>query len=258
MARFLPFLLACGLIVVDGCNRQQPANPSAAKGNTGGPATPPVAGPATTPGQLVDKVLPVVQQPSSAVQPVAQGPKIELGDSEGRPALFFELRTGLVIRVSNTKYHKLGWVDSYDASVQPENGEQAKVLVRTETLGRDGKAPTYAATVNGKPVAKQSDKKLVGFSLKDSASGIVLARPLANSRTELSYDPMGRVEQQTTIVAGLGTILTKFSYDPTGRQQVAQQDFQNEGKTYTVNYSDYRWDSTGRLDGYTARVVKAE
>jgi hypothetical protein len=258
MARFLSFLLAFGLIVVGGCDRQQPADPSAVKGNTGVPAKPPFAGPATTPGQPVDKVLPVAQQPNNPVQPVAQGPKVELGDSEGRPTLFFELPADLVIRVSDTKYHKPGWVDSYDASVQPENGEQAKVLVRTETLGGDGKAPTYAATVNGKPVASQSDKKLVGFSVKDSASGIVLARPLANARTELSYDPTGRVEKQTTTVAGLGAIVTKFSYDPTGRQQVAQQDFQNEGKTYTVNYSDYRWDSTGRLEGYTARVVKAE
>jgi len=258
MARLMPFLLAFGLIVVGGCGRQQPANPSAAKGNTGGPAKPPFAALAETPGQPGGRAPSVVQQPSSPVQSVAQRPTVELGDSEGRPVLFFELRTGLVIRVSDTKYHNVGWVDSYDASIQPENGEQAKVLVRTEAPGGDGKAPSYAATVNGTPVPRQSDKQLVGFSLKDSASGIVLARPRANSRTELSYDPTGRVELQTTIVEGLGTILTKFSYTPTGRQQVAQQDFQNEGKTYTVNYSDYRWDSTGRLEGFTVRVVKAE
>jgi hypothetical protein len=258
MARFLPLLLASGLVAVFGCDRQQPASPSEAKGNTGGPAKPPFADSATTPRQPGGKVPPIVQQPSSPVQPVAQGPKVELGDSEGRPVLFFELRTGLVVRVSDTKYFKLGWVDSYDASIQPENGAQAKILVRTETPGGDGKAPSYAATINGKPVPKQSDKNLVGFSLKDSVSGIVLARPRANSRTELSYDPTGRVESQTTIVDGVGTTRTKFSYDTTGRQQVAQQDFQNEGKTYTVSYSDYRWDSTGRIEGYTARVVKAE
>ncbi len=260
MARFLSFLLIFGVTVTAGCDRQQPVNPSVAKGNTAvptAPAKPPSMAPATTTGQPGVKAQPTFQQPSSPVQHVAQEPKAELGVSEGRPVLFFELRTGMVIRISKIQYDNTGSpLNSYEASVQSEKGEEAKVLVRTETPA--GVASTYAATVNGKPVTRQSDKKLVGFSVKDSAGGVVMARPRANSRTEFSYDPTGRVELQTTIVEGLGTNLTKLSYTPSGRQQVAQQDFQHEGKTYTINYSDYRWDSTGRLEGYSAQVVRAE
>lgn len=188
MARFLPFLLASGLVAAFGCDRPQSSSPSEAKGNTTGPAKPPFAdSSARIPEQPSGKLPPIVQQPSSPVQPVAQGPKVELGDSEGRPVLFFELRTGWVVRVSNTRYHKLGWVDSYDVGIEPGNGAQAKVIVRTETPGGDGKAPSYAATIDGKPVPRQSDKNLVGFSLKDSVSGIVwlalVPTPVPNSHT---------------------------------------------------------------------------
>src|SRR5205085_2631760 len=153
---------------------------------------------------------------------VAQGPKVELGDSEQRPVLFFELRTGMVIRVSDIKYDKLGWVDSYEVSVQPDKGEDAKVLVRTETPAGGGKAPTHAATVNGKPVPRQSDKKLVGFSVKD-AGGVVLAHSGGTVQINMQ---------------------TKLSYDSMGRQQVAQQGFQHEGKTFAITYSDYRRDKS--------------
>ena len=236
MSRFLPYVLVFGLAATVGCDRQQPATPAAAKGNTGGPTPstkPPSGDSVTTPVQPGGKVPPVVQQPSAPIQPVVQGPKVELGDSEQRPVLFFELRTGMVIRVSDLKYDKMGWVESYVASVQTDNGEQAKVLVRTDTPAEGGKAPTHAATVNGKPVSRKSDKKLVGLSVKDTG-GVVLARP-----------------------SGIN-IQTKFSYDPTGRQEVAQQNVQHEGKTFTITYSDYRRENSGRLAGYTAQVVKAE
>jgi len=234
MTRFLPWVLVLGLAATVGCDRRQPATPTATKGVTGGPTPstkPPFGDPVTTPREPGGKVPPVVQHPSGPVQPVAQGPKVELGDSEQRPVLFFELRTGLGIRVSDIKYDKLGWVDSYEASVQPDKGEEAKVLVRTETPAGGGKAPTHAATVNGKPVSRQSDTKLVGFSVKDTG-GVVLARSIK--------------------------IQTKFSYDPMGRQEVAQQEFQHEGKTFLITYSDYRREKSGRLAGYTARVGRAE
>ncbi len=170
----------------------------------------------------------------------------------------------MVIRVSDIKYDKLGWVDSYEARVQPDKGEEAKVLVRTETPPAGGMAPTFAATANGKPVPRQSDKNLVGFSVKD-ISGVVLARGggtgRLNMQTKFSYDPTGRQDGSEQVAQQDGktfAITTKFSYGPTGRQYLAQQDVQHEGKTFAIAYSDYRWEQSGRLAGYTAQVVKAE
>lgn len=264
MSRFLPYVLVFGLAATVGCDRQQPTNTAAAQGNTDGPTPstkPPSGDHVSTPGQPGGKVPPVVQQPSGPIQPVVQGPKVELGDSEQRPVLFFELSTGMVIRVSDLKYDKMGWVESYVASVQTDNGEQAKVLVRTDTPAEGGKAPTHAATLNGKPLSGKSDKKLVGLSINDTG-GVVLARPSGiNIQTKVSYDPTGRQEgtQQDYQHEGKTfAMTTKFSYDPTGRQEVGQQNFQHEGKTFVITYSDYRRENSGRLAGYTAQVVKAE
>lgn len=264
MSRFLLSVLVFGLAATVGCDRQQPATSAAAKGNTGGltPSMKPPSGDSvTTPGQPGGNVPPVVQQPSAPIQPVVQGPKIELGDSEQRPVLFFELRTGMVIRVSDLKYDNSGWVESYVASVQTDKGEQAKVLVRTDTPAGGGKAPTHAATVNEKPVSRKSDKKLVGLSVKDTG-GVVLDRPSGiNVQTKFSYDPTGRKEgtqQEYQHEGKTIAMTTKFSYDPTGRQEVGQQNVQHEGKTFTITYSDYRRENSGRLAGYAAQVVKAE
>ena len=256
MTRFLPCVLVIGLAASVGCNRQQPATPAIPKGNTGDPVI--------TPEQPGGKVPSVVQQPITPIPPDVQGPKVELGDSERRPVLFFELRTGMVIRVSDIKYGRDGSDVSCEASVQPDKGKEVKVLVRTETPPAGGMAPTFAASANGEPVLRQCNKNLVGFSVKD-IGGVVLApgearRPTV--QTMFSFDPTGRqdgfrqVAQQdgkTTFV-----ITTKFSFTPTGRRYLAQQDVQHEGKTFAIAYSDYRWEESGLLAGYTARVVKAE
>jgi hypothetical protein len=238
MPKFLPFLLVFGVSLTVGCDSPQPANAPAAKADTDShtsPQKPSSDNSDMTTTQRGVRVPPVIQQPTEPVQSVAQPPKIELGDSEQRPVLFFDLHTGMIVRVSNLKYDSFGWVDSYEAVLQQAKGGEAKMLVLTETPAGGGKAPTHAATFNGKPVSRQSDKKLAGFSVKDTG-GVVLARSSGTGQT----------------------LKTTFSYDPTGRQDVGQQDFQHEGKSYTITYSDYRRDTLGRLEGYTARVEKAE
>jgi hypothetical protein len=264
MRHALSIFSVCMLCVVlpFGCSRTDPAElakTETAKGNSMGQTTS-----KKLPSRNPSNVPTVDQQPSSGVQPVAEELKVELGYAENRPVLFFELHTGLFMRFSDIMYDEFGWVGSYQASILPGKRGEAKVLVRTETQPSGGKAPNYAATVNGKPVPSKNDKTLVGFSVKDTG-GIVLASSMGtgpiNVQTKFSYDSTGR--QDTAQQAGQHegkamAITTKFSYGPTGRQDVAQQDGQLGGKLFVITYSDYRMDELGRLTGYTAQVVKAE
>lgn len=214
-----------GVFLSAGCDRQQTsagAGTNSAVVATTTPQTPRIS-PSVAAGR--QSVTPVPLPPAGIA---TQAPTIELGDLEQRPILFFELRPGMLIRIANIKYDKLGWVESYEASV----GDDVKLMVRTQTGAVGGKAPTYFATSNGRPVSKQTDKKLVGFAVKD-ATGVVLP-------------------------GGSGNVKTKLDFDAMGRQQAAQQDFGHAGKSYSIAFADYHWDMLGHLEGYTARVVKAE
>ena len=137
------------------------------------------------------------------------------------------------------------------------------MLVRTVTSAEGAKVPTYVATINGKSVPGQSDKNLIGFSVKD-IGGVVLTRAgtsRLNMQTTFSYDPTGLQNGYQQVAQEGGktfAIATKFAFYPGGKKYLAQQDVQYEGRMFAIAYSDYRWTESGRLTGYTAQVVKAE
>jgi hypothetical protein len=220
-----PFLVVA--VFALGCNRQPASTPPAAKTSVGGVATqaPTFVNLGDPLGRPNVKTSP--STPAVPSIPVAQGPVVELGELEQRPILFFDLKPGMQVRISNIKYDQLGWVESYEAT----SGD-VKIAVRTETPAGGGRAPTYAATVNGKPVPKQSDKKLIGFAVKEATG--------------------------TVVPGSSGNVKTKLGYEQSGRQYVAQQDFEHAGKTYSIKFAEYKWDVPGHLEGYLATVVKAE
>ncbi len=240
MSNRLQILLALSVLAAAGCDRQQSAKPAAASTQRSEPAPPvkkPSEGAAATAAPAPKKGAPSMQNPSAPVQPAAPELKVELGESEQRPILFFGLRAGWTVQISKLKYDSLGWVDSYEASFQTDKGGRGDVFVQTVTTAGGGRAPIHSAMVNGKPVPKQSDKKLVGFAIK-GADGVVLA-----ARSGVPVAINGK---------------TTLSYDPSGRMQIAQQEFEHEGKNFSIAYSDYRWNANGRLEGYTAQVQRAD
>jgi len=176
-----------------------------------------------------------------------------LGFSGCSPAVFFSLRPGLTLRLSEITYEDVtiagktyvnsGMLKSFKEEVLEGTVSPASVLV-TVDLGR------WNGTCRSLAYAAQFAARTLRSPPFDSFDVSKLPGMVAFAPEEGAGVLVGGAALETDLVTDLG-------YDDKGRKYIRRQLFGLANVKYEVLYSDYAYSGppTGKLSGFTARIT---
>lgn len=167
----------------------------------------------------------------------AQSPlPVHLGFADSRPAIYTPLHAGMVITLSDVRYDEFGLLASFTEEIRWKSNWQTKLKIMP--ISDPKHFAKYTAEWDGKTIESGTVEQwrtrdvapAIGFS---PSNGVVILR--APGELQLK-------------------IKSTLEHDSFGRTNVASQEFEDHGTSYSVTYSSHTRDAWGRLSGFVASV----